>query len=128
MSFVHAQFLPEFMLGDDVVMLAMDTAGAAFIHAALNDAVQHRCSQLEHDGVTHEFRIEAGAADIELGNGRVEWRLDRSTAVEILDDLAEPTDHAGHRYVDIRTPASTLVLSYDEHTPEYFEQLRDELR
>ncbi|CDP82946.1 hypothetical protein BN975_00746 [Mycolicibacterium farcinogenes] len=63
-----------------------------------------------------------------LGNGRVEWRLDRTTAVKILDGLAEPTDHAGHQYVDIHTPASTLVLSYHQYTPEYFEQLPDELR
>lgn len=122
MSFIRAQFLPEFMLGDDVVMLAMDTAGAAVVHATLQDAVQHGWSQLEHDGVTHEFRIESGAADVELGDDRVEWRLDRATAVEILDDLTAPADHAGHHYVDIHTPASTLVLSYDEYTPDYFER------
>ncbi|MCV7068492.1 hypothetical protein H7H51_27285 [Mycolicibacterium farcinogenes] len=79
MSFIHAQFLPEFMLGDDVVMLAMDTAGAAVVHATLHDAVQHGWSQLEHNGVTHEFRMESGAADVELGDGRVEWRLDVTT-------------------------------------------------
>lgn len=127
MSFIYARLLPEFMLGDDVVMLAMDTAGAAVIYATLSAAVQHGCSQLDHDGVTHEFRIEPGAADIELGDGRLEWRLDRATAAEILDYLAEPTEHAGHHYVDIHAPASTLVLSYDEYTPEYFEQLPEKL-
>lgn len=128
MSFIHAQFLPEFMLGDDVVLLAMDTPGAAVIYATLKDAVQHGWSRLEQGGVTYDFRLEIGAADIEFGNGRVEWRLDRATAVEILDDLAVPDDHAGHHYVDIRTPARTLVLSYDEYTQEYFEQLPYELR
>ncbi|OMC03318.1 hypothetical protein A5733_24750 [Mycobacterium sp. NS-7484] len=128
MSFIHVQFLPEFMLGDDVVMLAMDTAGAAVIHAALNDAVQHGRSRLEHDGVIHEFRIQSGAADIEQVEGRIEWLLDRAAAVEILDDLATPADHPGHQYVDIHTPTSTLVLSYDEYTPEYFAHLPDELR
>lgn len=128
MSFIHAQFLPEFMLGDDVVMLAMDAAGAASIYATLNDAVQHGWSQLEHDGITYEFRIENGAADIQFGDGRVEWHFDRATALEVLDDLEVPDDHAGHHYIDIRTPAQTLVLSYDEYTPKYFEQLPDELR
>jgi hypothetical protein len=126
MSFIHTQFLPGFDLGNDVVMLAMDTAGAAIVHATLSDAVQHGSSQLEHQGVTYDFRIEAGAADIELGDGRVDWHLDRATAVEILDDLAVFADRSGHHYVDIRTPTETLVLSNDEYTPEYFEQFPDE--
>lgn len=96
--------------------------------AALNDAMQHGWSRLEHDGVIQEFRIQSGAADIEQVDGRIEWLLDRATAVEILDDLAAPADHPGHQYVDIHTPTSTLVLSYDEYTPEYFAQLPDELR
>lgn len=128
MGFIHAQILPEFMLGEDVVMLAMDTAGAAVIYSTIDDAVQHGWSRLEHDGVTFEFRIEHGAADIEFGGSRVEWRLDRATAVEILADLGTADDHAGHHYVDIHTPSRTLVLSYDEYTPEYFEQLSDESR
>jgi hypothetical protein len=128
MSFIHAQFLPRFMLGEDVVMLAMDTAGAAVFHAALSDAVERGWSQLEHDGVTHEFRMEVGAADVQLGDQRVEWRLDKATAIEILEDLGASSDEPGHHYVDIRTPAQTLVLSYDEYTPEYFEQLPQELR
>lgn len=126
MSFIHTHFLPGFYFGDDAVMLAMDTAGAATVHATLNDAVQHGSSQLEHEGVVYDFRIENGAADIELGDDRVDWHLDRATAVEILDNLAAPADHAGHHYVDIHSPAETLVLSYDEYTPEYFDQLASE--
>jgi hypothetical protein len=34
--------------------------------AALSDAERHGSSRLDHDGVTQEFRIEPGAADIEL--------------------------------------------------------------
>ena len=126
MSFIHAQFLTGFMFGDDVVILAMDTAGATVVHDAVSDALRHGRSQLEHAGVVHEFLIQPGSADIELGDRRVEWRLDRATAVDILENIAAPADHAGHHYVDIHTPAKTLVLSYDEYTPEYFEQLVDE--
>ncbi|WP_396913671.1 hypothetical protein [Mycolicibacterium sp.] len=61
-------------------MLAMDTAGAAIVHATVSDAVHHGSSRLEHEGVIYDFRIENGAADIELGDGRVDWRLDRGLA------------------------------------------------
>ncbi|MEE6168180.1 MULTISPECIES: hypothetical protein [unclassified Mycolicibacterium] len=128
MSFIHARFLRRFMLGDDVVMLAMDAAGVAVVHAALSDAVERGWSHLEHDSVTHEFSMEAGAADVALGDQRVEWRLDRATAIEILEDLGASGDAPGHHYVDIHTPAQTLVLSYDEYPPEYFEQLPEDLR
>jgi hypothetical protein len=69
----------------------------------------------------HEFRIEAGAADIELQDDRVVWRLDDAKAVEINEKLTamrHRTD-AGHHYVDISKPTHTLVLSRNEYVSEY---------
>jgi hypothetical protein len=67
--------------------------------------------------VTHQFLIEAGAADIELGANRVVWRLDRAKAAEIIEDLTAMSndDRPGHNYVDISSPTRTLVLSRDEY-------------
>jgi hypothetical protein len=117
MNIIRVERLPEFMWGDDVVLLAMDGAGVATFTDALNDAVRLGSSRLEHGGVMHEFVMQAGAADIEMGEARVVWRLDHTKAVEILDDLTaiKEADGPGHNYVDISTPTTTLVLSRDEY-------------
>jgi hypothetical protein len=117
MNITRVELLPDFMWGDDVVLLAMDGAGVATFADALNDAVRLGSSRLEHGGVTHEFVMQAGAADIEMGEDRVVWRLDRTKAVEIVDDLTaiRDADGPGHNYVDISTPTTTLVLSRDEY-------------
>jgi hypothetical protein len=67
--------------------------------------------------VTHQFVLAVGAADIELGENRVVWRLDHAKAVEIIEDLTVMNSHdrPGHNYVDISTPTNTLVLSRDEY-------------
>ena len=100
-----------------MVLLAMDGAGLNTFITALGDAEQRGSSQLEHDGVTHQFVMQVGAADIELGENRVVWRLDHAKAVEIVEDLAvmRNNDRPGHNYVDISTPTNTLVLSRDEY-------------
>jgi hypothetical protein len=36
--------------------------------------------------------VVAGAADVELGENRVVWRLDRAKAVEIVEDLTVMRD------------------------------------
>jgi hypothetical protein len=117
MNIIRVELLPDFMWGDDVVLLAMDGAGVATFTDALNDAVRLGSSRLEHGGVMHEFVMQAGAADIEMSEARVVWRLDHTKAVEILDDLTaiKEADGPGHNYVDISTPTTTLVLSRDEY-------------
>ena len=117
MTIIRVELLPDFMWGDDVVLLAMDGAGVATFADALNDAVRLGSSRLEHGGVMHEFVMQAGAADIEMGEDRVVWRLDPTKAVEIVDDLTamRDADGPGHNYVDISTPTTTLVLSRDEY-------------
>ena len=100
-----------------MVLLAMDGAGVTTFITVLRAAEQRGSSELEHDGVTHQFVIQAGAADIELGEYRVVWRLDHAKAVEIVGDLTvmSSNDRPGHDYVDIATPTNTLVLSRDEY-------------
>jgi hypothetical protein len=116
MTIVRVELAPEFR-GEDVLLLAMDGAGVTTFVTALRDAEQRGSSQLEHDGVTHQFVIQAGAADIELGENRVVWRLDQVKAVEIVEDLTvmSSNDRPGHDYVEISTPTKTLVLSRDEY-------------
>jgi hypothetical protein len=86
MNIIRAELAPEFR-GEDVVLLAMDGAGVTTFLNALSEAEQRGASQLEHDGVTHQFVIEAGTADIELGGSRVVWHLDHAKAAEIVEDL-----------------------------------------
>jgi hypothetical protein len=66
----------------------------------------------------HDFVIEAGAADIELGDHRVVWRLNHTKAVEIIQKLKvlSSSGHPGHHYLDdMFSPAPTLVLSRDQY-------------
>ena len=116
MNIIRAELAPEFK-GEDVVLLAMDGAGVTTFLAALRDAQQSGTSRLEHDGVTHQFVMQADAADVELDEDRVVWRLDHAKAAEIVEDLTAMStdDRPGHNYVDIYTPTNTLVLSRDEY-------------
>jgi len=116
MNIIRVELAPEFR-GEDVVLLAMDGAGMATFADALNDAVRLGSSRLKHGGVMHEFVMQVGAADIELSKNRVVCRLDRTKAVEIVDDLTaiRDGDGPGHNYVDISSPTNTLVLSRDEY-------------
>jgi archaellin len=118
MSVIRVNFLPEFDYGDDAVLLTMDGAGVDTFRTAVSDAVQRGSSQLDHDGVTHVIQIQAGAADIDLEKTRVVWHLDLTKAREINDDLevSSRKGRGGHNYVDMSTPAPTLILSRDEYT------------
>jgi hypothetical protein len=116
MTIIRVEFAPDFR-GEDVVLLAMDGAGVVAFAAALKDAAEQGSSQLQHGGVTHEYLIQADAADIDLDDIRVVWRLDLAKAAEIIEDLDELSsgDRPGHHYVDISKPTETLVLSRDEY-------------
>ena len=107
---------PEFK-GEDVVLLAMDSAGVSTLLTALRDAEQRGSSQLEHDGATYLFVIQPGAADVELGDNRVVWRVDHAKTAEIVEHLTalSSNDQPGHSYVEISRPSNTLVLSRDEY-------------
>jgi hypothetical protein len=116
MTIIRVDVVSEFR-GEEVVLLAMDGAGAAAFAAALKDAERQGASQLQHGGVTHEFVIQAGEAEIALGDTRVVWRLDAAKAVEIVENLVilSNNDRPGHQYVNISKPTNTLVLSLDEY-------------
>jgi hypothetical protein len=122
MSVIRVNFLPEFYYGDDAVLLTLDGGGVDEFKNALSHAERRGSSRMEHDGVTHEFRIEPGTADIELEPTHMVWRLDHAKAVEIIEDLAVLSDNgsvgrptSGHFYVDMSTPTETLVVSRDEY-------------
>jgi len=114
---IHVELVPELDFGYDAVLLAMDDLGVDAFLAPLRQAEQQGSSRLEHGGMTHEFFIEADAANIELYDDRVVWRFDHSTAVEIIEMLTamKQQSGAGHYYVDIATPAHTLVISRNEY-------------
>ena len=122
MSIIRVNFLTDFYYGDDAVLLTLDGGGVDEFKTALSHAERHGSSRLEHGGVTQEFRIEAGAADIELDPTHVVWRLDHAKAAEIIEDLVVLSDKgsagrrsSGHCYVDMSKPAETLVVSRDEY-------------
>ena len=86
MNIIRVELAPEFR-GEDVVLLAMDGAGVTTFVTALSDAEQRGSSQLEHDGVTHQFVIQAAAADIERGGNLVVWRCRFSNPMSYCDPL-----------------------------------------
>ncbi len=116
---MRVNFMPEFYFGDDAVMLTLDGDGVADILAAISEAIRVGSSRLVHADVTQEFRIEPGAATIELSPSCISWRLDAAKAAEVAADLSvlnESDGHnPGHFYVDITAPADTLVISRDEY-------------
>jgi hypothetical protein len=117
MNVIRVKRVPEFK-GEDVVLLAMDRAGVDTFLAAVTQGEQQGSSRLQRSGRVHDFVIEAGAADIELDDDRVVWRLDHTKAVEIIEKLtvSSSSGHPGHHYVDdMSSPAPTLVLSCDQY-------------
>jgi hypothetical protein len=118
MAVIRVEYVPEFR-GEDVVLLAADCAGFDAILAALKDVRRYGSSRLQHRRRVHEFLIEAGAADIELADDRVVWRLDDAKAGEIIEKvkvLGTSNGESGHHYVDdMLSPAPTLVLSLNEY-------------
>ncbi|RAV12591.1 hypothetical protein DQP57_09705 [Mycobacterium colombiense] len=117
MSVIYAELAEKLYMGDDAVLLAMDTAGVDTVLAALTEAAQQASARLDHGATIHQFIIEPEAAEIEFRDGAVVWRLDAAVAAEIIELLTEMHDHpgSGHHYVDISKPADLLVLSMNEY-------------
>ena len=117
MTVIRVNYLPKFDFGYDAVLLTMDGAGVNTFRGALSDAIRRGTSQLEHEGVTHTFLIQASRADIDLDQTRVIWHLDPTKAREVADNLAPLAGpgNSGHNYVDMLSPAPTLVVSRDEY-------------
>jgi hypothetical protein len=87
MTVIRVNFLDDFDYGDDAVLLTMDGEGVDTLRATVVEAIRSGSSQLDHDGVTHIFQIESGAADIDLDPTRIVWHLDLSKAHELELDL-----------------------------------------
>jgi hypothetical protein len=116
MNIVRVGFVSEFR-GQDVVLLAVDATGLDTFAAVVNQAVQQGFSRLDHGGLIHRFLVQDGAADIDLRDDHVVWRLDHAKLIEIIDKLGAMRNRGpGHHYVDdMFAPAETLVLSVDEY-------------
>ena len=118
MSEIRVELAPEFK-GETVVLLVMDSDGLDAFRSALARAGQKQqgASQLTHAGTIHEFAIEDGNAEVELQAGRVNWRFTPSKLAEVIEKLDAMKEAPGpcHHYVDISSPAETLVLSRDEY-------------
>ena len=115
MSEIRVELAPEFK-GETVVLLVMDSDGLDAFRSALARAGQ-KPSQLTHAGTIHEFAIEDGNAEVELQAGQVNWRFAQSKLAEVIEKLDAMKEAPGpcHHYVDISSPAETLVLSRDEY-------------
>jgi hypothetical protein len=121
MNMIGIRCVREFK-GEDVVLLAADTAAFDTFLAALTKAQQRGSSRLQRRGRVHDFVIEADAADIELDDDRVLWKLNHTKPAEIIEKLTVLSTgrHPGHHYVDdMSSPAPTLVLSRDEYTSSW---------
>lgn len=116
---VRVALLDAFHYGDDAVLVAMNPAGLDALTAALHEALARQVSRLNCGGRAHTLQSHAGSNDIYLRDNRddqVLWRLDPTTMREMIDKLDGMKGHGlCHNYVDITTPASTLVLSVDEY-------------
>ncbi len=126
MSVIRTNYVTDFYYGDPAVVVTLDGAGVEEMLAAVQAAVSEGSSVLEHDGVVQEFRLQPGAADVDMEPTRMVWRLDAAKATEIaeyLDSLQTPdprTVHSRHQYVDMVTPIETLILSRDEYVDIVF--------
>jgi hypothetical protein len=128
---IFLKLVQQFTWNGDVVLLAADRAGLDAVSAALTEAQQCGFSRLQGQRRVHDFVVEIGAADLELGPDRVVWHLAAAKAAEIRDgmDVLRNDDHPGHVYVDDMTsPAPTLVLSRDEYlTPNWLTEAKTPL-
>ncbi len=109
--------LPGFHFGEDAVLLAGDATGLEEFEVALEQAGlgvrgAHRVGEQNH-----AFRLDQCEDRVELEDDNVIWQLSEGTRNEILEKLAAlgSGPHPGHHFVDISGPATTLVLSRDEH-------------
>ena len=117
MAVIRVKMIPGFYLGDDAVLLAADRKGMEAFERALSATVRKENAppHLIASGTSHEFHIGGSAAQVQLEEGRVMWRLSRAS--EILAMLASLTASIGpgHQYIDIDSPAQTLILSKEEY-------------
>ena len=119
MSVVRVKMIPEFYFGDDAVLLAADREGIDAFQRALSDAAakKNMPSFVTFKEIRHEFNVTGTAARVEVQEKCVIWHLPDQKISDMLGKLAGLKDspHPSHHYVDIDSPAETLILSVDEY-------------
>jgi hypothetical protein len=123
MNVIRVKTVGEFN-GEDIVLLAADSAGLDTFLAALTETQQHGSSRFEQRRRVHEFVIEGGAVDIELDHDRVVWRLDDTKAGEIIArrgrnhckaKVLSSSGRSCQHYSMTCSVRPTLLLSLDEY-------------
>lgn len=107
---------PSSYFGDEATLVSADRDGLRLFVSALRSARDIGDSTFASEGVQYRIERHHGAANLDLEQSPALWRLDSEKIAEIID-LTEPliaSNTAGHQYVDIDSPTSTLVVSLDE--------------
>jgi hypothetical protein len=118
MAIFRVGFFSEFDCGYDAVLVGADRDGMHMLQSAVRSARDNGSANFEVDTIEHHIIRQDGAADIELGPENVVWRFDDAALTEMLD-LIEPLVEIikpAHNYLDLNSPAETLILSVDERT------------
>jgi hypothetical protein len=117
MAAIRVELISEFK-GESVVLVAVDADGLEAVRSALVVAGQQEQPLAVTLGDKKmEFKVEPGAARIELELHTITWRLGRDKIAEIVKklDFMQEAQRASHHYVEIESPVKTLVLSRDEY-------------
>ncbi|MGO9035681.1 hypothetical protein [Mycobacterium sp.] len=118
MTIFRVGFFPDFLWGDDVVLVGADRDGMRMFQSAVRSAHEDGAASFEFDAIKHHVVRQDGAADIELGSQSVVWRLDDAKLAEMLNLIEPLVDiiKPAHNYFDdLNDPDATLMLSVDEY-------------
>src|ERR1700749_213260 len=119
MTIFRVGFFPDFLWGDDVVLVGADRDGMRMFQSAVRSAHHDGTASFEFDAIKHQVVRQNGAADIEPGSQTVVWRFDDAKLQELLNLIEPLVDiiKPAHNYFDdLSSPAEILILSVDEYT------------
>lgn len=107
---------PSSYFGDEATLATGDRDGLRLFVESLQAALRFREAEFHSDSVQYRIELQSGAAELALGDGTVVFRLDGAKITEIIDltEALIASSTAGHQYVDIDSPTSTLVIAVDE--------------
>jgi hypothetical protein len=118
MAIFQVGFFPDFLWGDDVVLVGADRDGMRMFQSAVRSALDNGAASFEFDPIKHHVLRQDGAADVELGSQTVVWRFDGAHLAEMLNLIEPLVDiiKPAHNYFDdLNDPDATLMLSVDEY-------------
>jgi hypothetical protein len=118
MAIFRIGFFAGYDDGYDAVLVGADRDGMRMLQSAARSARDNGSASFEFDTIKHHILRQGGAADIELGPQNVVWRFDDAALAEMLDLIEPLVDiiKPAHNYLDLNSPAETLILSVDELT------------